>query len=284
MKVRKLLALFLLLAVGAPSSFAQIRNAGSTIVHTKKVKKERPKKERAKKEPQQRETNPLKDRFFTVKLGASMPTGDWSAVRYVQNTPSCVVFGGSGAFGGAATGWTLGLAYQQAIPAVAGLNWVVSLDFLSNGLDSDLKQQFENYAMQYEHLTSVKFPRYINWPLLAGLAYNYPLVGSVVLYGEAALGIRFASLSKFYQEVDILGIPYSLEQKYKTDVDFAGRLEVGVRFAERFSLGISYYMLGSPSVRGTYETITSSTTNKGEFDNGKLNSMNTLLLRLGVDF
>jgi len=87
----------------------------------------------------------------------------------------------------------------------------------------------------------VSYYRYINIPVILGLRYNYPLVDNISLFGVIGLGanhMRMTDMTIIYRGDEAL-ITFDPATK------LAINLLAGIRYNEKYTLGLSYLSLGS---------------------------------------
>lgn len=120
---------------------------------------------------------------------------------------------------------------------VENMHWVFAIQAFYNGLNSDYKDETEDYWKD------ITFPVYLNFPATIGLNYAIPLGETVKLYGEGAVGANFSMPTKYsladrsgYQDMDI---------KITPAFGFTYALEGGLFLNQKYSVGLRYNHLGS---------------------------------------
>ena len=191
-----------------------------------------------------------------LNLGVSLPTGDFADGDGQSFAPM-----GESKEGGAGVGANLGFKWKFPTEA-EGLGVLLSIDGIYNGLNSDVKDAFEDLVDGYEYEgadVTLHKPNYINVPVLVGLNYCYDASDNIGIYGEAGIGLDARFMTKLKLELEISGYDYygdrisyerTLEYKYDPAVAFAFQLGAGIVINKRFTLGVNLYNLGSSKIKG----------------------------------
>lgn len=262
---------------------------------------------------------------FSLHLGGAVPLGDFGDSRIRGEEPFVAWLTKESDNGGAGFGANVGMKLKFNIPSVKGLGIIATADLFWNGANADLKDLKEDlldemlegyedsysgdgYSYSYErevYDAKVKLPNYLNIPIMAGLNYEYSLNNGISLWGEGAVGVNIAKVTKFevYEEGHNYGYEYDYYSgsseyeydyeerwgvKYDIQTGLAFQFGVGVKFADKFSIGLHYYALGKVKLKGEmYEEYYSS--DEGEdFDEEsfKLKSVSPSIfaIRLGFHF
>lgn len=230
---------------------------------------------------------------FSIHAGGVFPNGDFAEGD--ENSWALMKLKKESSDAGAATGFNLGIKSQFKIPSVKGLNFLASLDFMYNGMNSDIKDLFDEEGEDLEDFEYTT-PKYMNIPIMLGLNYSYGLNDKIKLWGEFAAGINIRKITDLSAEgtdydyyYDEWGNYYEYEYDFKTTyiydikTTFAFQLGGGVLFADRFSVGLHYYALGKAKVQGNIEYEEDDETEKGKFKYKDVNP-SMLVLRLGLHF
>lgn len=230
---------------------------------------------------------------FSIHAGGVFPNGDfaegdeksWALLEYNKLNSDA----------GAATGFNLGIKSQFAIPSVKGLNFLASVDFMYNGMNSDIKDVFDEIESDAENF-EYSLPKYMNIPIMLGLNYSYGLNDKIKLFGEFAAGINIRKITDlsyegtftdyYYDEWgNYYSYTYDAEETLTYDIKttFAFQLGGGVLFADRFSVGLHYYALGEAKVQGDIKYDYGDETEKEKFKYKDINP-SMLVLRIGLHF
>lgn len=219
---------------------------------------------------------------WSLSIGGSLPLGDFAAFSYNPNTltTSGGLFDAGAAMGATANGFNLG---GEALFPLQGkrLSFSVSADIHYNSLVGEAKSYINSVASYSDNLfsnqlasgngisilsvcTVERTPAYFNIPILAGLRYTAPAIGSVVFFAEGGVGfnLRLITPLRFTERASWRTSRYACRQECEFDVDLryalrgtlAFRLGAGIRFAERLSLGAYYYYMGAGDVAATMVT------------------------------
>ena len=212
--------------------------------------------------------------------------------------------------GGAGVGIDLGMQWKFGIQSVNGLGIILSVDGMVNRLNSDINEWMEDYIDDAEDEYDdfeLKTPKYFNFPVLVGVNYTHALNENIGLFGEAAMGFNIRKITKLYEHYEMddsytyyngysySTIEYTYKRTYTYNYDmsstFAFRIGGGLVFNNRFTLGLSYWNLGSARIKGKYESERTSyngdavvtTKDKDKF---KLKSLTPtmVMLRFGISF
>lgn len=221
---------------------------------------------------------------FSLHLGGAVPLGDFGDSRIRDEEPFVAWSTKESDKGGAGFGANVGMKLKFNIPSVKGLGIIVTADLFWNGANADLKdlkedlldemlEGFEYYGDYFEeeeevYEAKIKLPNYLNIPIMAGLNYEYSLNNGISLWGEGAVGINIAKVTNlemyeeghyYYSYYDPYygssgTIEYDYESrsglKYDIQTGLAFQLGIGVKFADKFSIGLHYYALGKVKLEG----------------------------------
>lgn len=182
-----------------------------------------------------------------LNLGGAIPVGDFAD----GDESGFGLVSDDFTEGGAGMGFSVGLKFKFNT-GLKGLGVILSLDGIYNGLNSDVKDWFEDVENSWEEDGDVtmKTPKYINVPLMAGVNYTYDINSNFGIYGEAGLGVNFRHITNLSLEVKDSGWKENLTYKYDPTFTFAYQLGAGVEINKKIILGINYYNLGAGKVSG----------------------------------
>ena len=195
--------------------------------------------------------------------------------------------------GGAGMGFTAGLKFKFNT-GVKGLGVILSVDGIYNGLNSDVRDFFEDVEDEWEEEFddfSMKTPKYLNVPLMVGANYTYDVSPKFGIYGEAGLGANLRYITKL--ELDGKGTYYGDTYKINLAVDYdptftlAYQLGAGIEINKSITIGINYYNLGAGKVSGKMkekETYNGSTDSDSEKFKYKRVTPTLVMLRVGFRF
>ena len=271
---------------------------------------------------------------FSLHLGGVVPLGDFGDVRMSGDGDdiediNAAWFDKKSDKGGAGFGANIGMKLKFNIPAVKGLGIIATADLFWNGIHSDLKDLKEDLLDEmlegYEYEDSyyigddyysysskrevydakVKIPNYLNIPIMAGVNYEYNLGNSVSLWGEGAVGLNIAKVTKLelYEEGHYYRYEYDyysgsseteydyeerVGMKYDLQTTMAFQIGAGVKFGDKFSIGLHYYALGKVKLEGEYYEEYYDTEDGEDFDSEdfrlKSVSPSMFVIRLGFHF
>ena len=221
---------------------------------------------------------------WNVSVGGSFPIGDFASFSYDPNTlvTNCGLMDEDANGGGASAGFNLG--FEALLPMQNdNLSFCLSADLNYNGFNSDGKRFLNLSASYFDNTlrnqvqssggTSVSSswvvngtPSYINIPLLVGMRYTMPMKNSMDFFAEGGIGmnLRIVTPIKFTERMNYLYGGYyqeiTIDERFKFAMKgtLAFRLGLGVKFAEKLSLGAYYYYMGTGDV---FVTITAKDPN-----------------------
>ena len=207
---------------------------------------------------------------FSLHFGGAVPLGDFGDSRIRGGKLFVAWATGESDKGGAGFGVNAGVKLKFDIPSVKGLSIIATADLFWNGANADLKdwredlieETLDNEEEIYE--LEIRMPNYLNIPIMVGLNYEYNLNNEISVWGEGALGLNIAKITnyKFYAEGSDYyyngssEIDYYYEERGTTQYDIqtsmAFQVGIGVKFADKFSIGLHYYALGKIKLKGEY--------------------------------
>lgn len=212
----------------------------------------------------------------TFRIGGSFPTGKFGDSKY-DDGYEFSLFAGEEKYGGAGFGAMLGLQHKFAINNVNGLGVIISADVIWNPLSKDVREYY------YDDDDDFTLPHYFNVPLMLGLNYEHSLSSSIAVYGEGALGLNIGFITAYKKEA----LSFEYESKFDVSTTFAYRLGAGFVFNDKYSIGLSFYSLGTSKVKyeGEYSDIGGENPESGreKGDLGKL-TRSVLVLNFGIRF
>lgn len=168
-----------------------------------------------------------------LQIGLAIPQSD-----FADDDEEDAIYDGSGV---AATGVYVG--YKMLSPLKTdGLFWTFNAGIMYNDLQSDFKDDLEDYL---DNADDYSLPKYINIPLLAGLQYEIALSEGVRLYGEGGIGINILQLTKMSQSGD----DYEMSMNFKPSPSLAFKIGAGIVLQEKYTIGLNYMNLGAHKVK-----------------------------------
>lgn len=219
-----------------------------------------------------------------LNLGGAIPVGDFAD----GDESGFGLVSDDFTEGGAGMGFTLGMKLKFNT-GLKGLGVILSLDGIYNGLNSDVKDMFEDVENGWddEGDVTMKTPKYINVPLMVGANYTYDINSKFGIYGEAGLGANFRYITNLFLELKDSGWKESLTYEYDPTFSFAYQLGAGVEISKNFTIGVNFYNLGAGKVSGkvkekeSYNGASDSYSEKFKY---KRVTPSMVMLRLGIKF
>ena len=160
---------------------------------------------------------------------------------------------------GAATGVGIGYEFVYSL-SEKGLGLFAGIDVNYNGLQKDIKDDIEEILEDFDiEIKDIKFPKFFNIPISAGLNYTYKADDKLSLYGNLGLLVNFIKITDYVVE----GKQYdyydddwvSLEGTVKFDIanSFGYKVGGGIIINDKIILSINYLGLGEPEIKGEVE-------------------------------
>lgn len=167
---------------------------------------------------------------------------------------------------GAGTGFFGGIDVAYAMPFAKGLSVLVTGEYMQSGFGKEVQAYLDRTAEAgaAAHETyELTAPQLRHMPVMAGVRYSYPLGIYYDLYGEAAAGISFRSVTdwKIFYSDESLSVDEV--RQYDLSKTFAFRLGMGVAVRDIVTLGASYTLLGQSPLRYSYSRIDTRSTAAG---------------------
>lgn len=226
---------------------------------------------------------------FTFKVGGGFPLGDFGDVKTRVDNEGNSVPSQWGLIdnyknGGAGLGFNLGVQWKLAeISAVKGLDLILSVDGFYNGLNSDLRDAFDDLRDEVEGESGVsdftlRTPKYLNFPVMLGLNWGTGIAPNIGFFCEAAAGANLRVITNVHEEFEYTsGRSHEYTMSFNPAVTFGFRAAAGLIFNNKYSVELGYYNLGAAKVKGEREGDSESE----KFTGGKI-TPTFLTLRLGI--
>lgn len=181
-------------------------------------------------------------------LGAAIPVGD-----FAEGDNQGFALLNEDTEAGAGFGFTAGLKLKFDTK-MNGLGIIATVDGVYNGLNTEMKEVFEDLSDYYDNQFtgdfSLKTPKYINLPAMLGVNYTYGIKTDLSIYGVVALGANLRVITNLEMEGRSGSYKFSETYNYNTAFSFAYQLGVGLEFSKNIAIGIDYYDLGTAKVKG----------------------------------
>jgi opacity protein-like surface antigen len=176
--------------------------------------------------------------------------------------------------GGAAVGLNVGLQYIYPL-SESGLGLFCGIDMNYNGLKKDVKDDVEElYEAMGINNPDIKYYKYINIPLTAGLNYTYQADDKIGVFANAGLAVNFMKITDM--ELKANGQTVTTEMDLANSIGF--KIGGGILINQKTSISIDYLALGEHDIEGELKTTGYSEDIDGE---GKVD---LLTLTLGFKF
>ena len=197
-----------------------------------------------------------------LNLSGAIPTGDFADGD--ENDWGLLTEDNEG---GAGFGFNAGLKIKIAT-GVNGLWGMVTLDGIFNGLNSDLRDAFEDAVDEGESNYkdfSLTTPKYLNLPVMGGVNYTYNFNPKFGVFAEAGLGADLHVITKMETYTETSSRKTTRTIEYDPKVSLAYQLGAGIELSKRITIGINYYNLGTEKIKG-------KATSKVKYTNGGTDS------------
>lgn len=172
----------------------------------------------------------------SIHLGPSFPVSDFASDDSDDEDA-----------GRAAVGLNIGMQYIYPL-SESGLGLFGGIDFNYNGLQKDVRDDLEDELEMPGVSPDIKFYRYINIPISAGLNYTYPAGDKIGVFANAGLAYNFLKITDLEIEVD--GRTATQEADWASSIGF--KVGGGILINQKFAISIDYFSLGEHNVEGEY--------------------------------
>lgn len=183
-----------------------------------------------------------------IQFGLSMPSGD-----FADDDLNDAIFNGSGY---AVDGIYVGYKHLSPL-SPPGLSWTLSAGMTYNKLGDDFEDDFEeglqdyiNENVGYGYDLEIKFLKYVNIPVIAGLQYERAIAKNISLFGEFGVGFNVLKLTDLTLSIDGDDAIYKFDPSTKASYKIGG----GFLIKGKYSINLTYMNLGSHKVSYTVES------------------------------
>ena len=187
---------------------------------------------------------------LTIRINALLPSSNFGN----DDIEDWIFDGG----GGATAGFGAGLQYLIPLENPS-FGVFLSGDLFINNTKNKIKEDWEDIFASKQN---VKYPKYINIPILAGFNYNYKKENSSIgFFGNTGLGFNYLKITNFSTSSDGDGLEFEFDKSIK----FAYEISGGAVFNDKVKLALSFINLGNHDIDGT-ETDKYANGNKEKYD------------------
>jgi hypothetical protein len=148
------------------------------------------------------------------------------------------------------------------------------IDFNYNGLKKDFKDDVEDLVESLYGNVDIKFSKYINIPVTAGLHYAYQADDKIGVFANAGLAINFLKMTNMELKADGQKSTQKMDLAYGIGFKIGG----GILINKKTSISVDYFGLGKHNMDGKVESGGSSQDIDGEL------KIDLLTLTLGFRF
>ena len=199
----------------------------------------------------------------SIHFGPSFPVSDFASDDIDDEDAS-----------GAGVGLNVGLQYIYPL-SENGLGLFGGIDLNYNGLKSDVKDDVEElFESMGINNPDIKYYKFINIPITAGLNYTYQADEKIGVFANAGLALNFLKVTDM--EIKANG------QTVTQDIDLANsigfKIGGGLLINKKTTISIDYYGLGKHDIEGEMKASGLSEDIEGEM------KVDLLTLTLGFRF
>jgi len=197
--------------------------------------------------------------YIGVHGGATLPTGFYAESKLADG--QWMLDGSHQRWGGAGTGFSVGLDVAYAMPFLSDLSVILEGEFMQGEPNKEVKRVHEAHAAEGEYI----LPKYRNVPILAGLRYSYPIGKYYDLFGEVLAGVDIRMIT-----------PYTKGERvftYDNASTFAFRIGAGFVVRDMITLGAGFSSLGKSVLTGEYG-----------YSDTKYNMLSTTMVTVSLGF
>lgn len=193
---------------------------------------------------------------YEVHIGLSSPSGD-----FADDTYGDAFSDGSGC---AALGFNLGLKSYTPLK-INGLSLFYGADLLYNPMSKDFQDYIEENISSNTDI-EIKYPKYINIPIIIGLNQKFELKNDLSIYGEAGIGLNFSKVTDLVMESKAMNVSSTLSFDPMFNLCFS--IGGGLIIQNKYTIGLNYKPLGSYKMKYKQEFDNDGdvTTDTGKFN------------------
>jgi opacity protein-like surface antigen len=193
---------------------------------------------------------------YSIHFGETLPVDSYRASKSYDGN---VAWLSKTTLAGADVGINLGGKMKYNFDAVEGLGIIATIDIFYNGDNVDVENwQEDNIAHLKEEYSlervSIVTPKYINIPVMIGINYDREISKNTNFWAETAIGVNASKITDLIinmPQVEDNDVIYT--QHYKTMAGWAFQAGIGIKMADKISVGVHYNSLGSIKVKGKAE-------------------------------
>jgi hypothetical protein len=168
---------------------------------------------------------------YQVHAGTAFPVGDF----YLDNYEDVAV------------GVAAGAQYLYSIQQT-GISLLVSADFFYNTLKKEYREEITRVVdFSNPENVNIKFYKYYNIPVLAGINYTLNASKPFAFMAEAGFGIDFLEMNDMTVETDQMSSKYEL-------ITFTApcfKVGIGLILHQKYSLACDFHALGKHKIKGS---------------------------------
>lgn len=176
-----------------------------------------------------------------VQIGLAMPLGNLFGRGFASDNDN--VFVGCG---NAANGFFFGYkSLSQISLSRKGLYWTLSAGIMYNKLVSDYEDYEEQMMTSLSDITDVKFFKYLNFPVFAGLQFEPSSVDELKFFSEFGLGFNVLKITDYIYIYSKDLDNYRLVHSFDPSLKMAFKIGCGLLIRDKFTINMTYLGLGS---------------------------------------
>jgi hypothetical protein len=175
--------------------------------------------------------------YFSVHLGPAIPVGDFAEDNLNEDDA-----------GGAGVGLNIGGRFSYPVTDI-GLSLFVGTDLYFNGLQREVKDDIEDRYDNWGIDVDIRYSKYINMPLFAGVNYTYKANDMISLFGDFGIGPDFMKITRTKVQAEDNEVILT----YKTSTQFALKVGGGIMLNDKFFVSMHYNGFGEHEIEGEME-------------------------------
>ena len=213
--------------------------------------------------------------FSLIKLGPAVPLGAFNE----GNLDKTLEYD---ALNGASLGFGIGYYHRNQIVNSFGLFY--SVDVFYNGLDSQFRDEWEDFLSSHYEQWDIRFFHYINIPVNLGGSYALELPNGSSFFLEAGLNLHFLKITGFHVEFADDGYSQDSDVKFGWSYNIGFVLSGAYQINDRLYVCMDYYPLGKTNVTEWFKIHAQDERNNREhrINGGQSYRQSVELFRIGL--
>jgi len=178
----------------------------------------------------------------------------------------------------AKTGFGVGVNHIRPL-TTPGMSWITSAALLYNGMEVDES----DYDLDYYGIdVTVDAGAWINIPIMTGLKYETEVSPTMKIYGLGQVGINMVKAPKLEIKASSSSSSVKAETEYDMASSFGYVFGGGIVLSEKISVGLRYFALGEPKIKGTVKASGGGESDSEKFELKQSISVLLLMVELSL--